>query len=513
MSGQVRRSLALALAGLVAGLGLVLAVFDGSGALRRLTGRTAPEATVAAPPVSAPGTSAPAAPPTPRADARAPAETVKPGIPKDAAAAVGPEVPSFDIVRVEPNGDAVVAGRGSPNTVVEMLVDGRPVAKALADPNGQFAFVPPALPSGSSEIVLRTRDADGREARSKQSVAVAVSPRRDSRPLVALTAPDSPTVVLSQPGASDQRVPGPAAATPPGVPQAARIVSVDAQRGGRLDVTGEAPPGSDLRFYLNDTLIAPANVGADGKVTFTIGRGIKPGRYQVRIDHIDSGTGKVRSRAEVPFAMPETPVAQASPADAPQSETRVEGRGGAGVTPTPGAPVATPGSLAAVQDRPAARRAAPDRGPQGDETVRSETRPTETSRTGSSKSANVEPQAGNPAPGETPATEAPARSGASGASNSDGVGSGRPVAATRPPRTAETTPTGAVDPARPGGVFVPEISTARITRGDNLWEISRRTYGIGHRYTVIYDANQQQIRDPDLIYPGQIFVLPADKRG
>ncbi|WP_342142231.1 LysM peptidoglycan-binding domain-containing protein, partial [Methylobacterium fujisawaense] len=68
-------------------------------------------------------------------------------------------------------------------------------------------------------------------------------------------------------------------------------------------------------------------------------------------------------------------------------------------------------------------------------------------------------------------------------------------------------------PNRAGTVFVPEISTARITRGDNLWRISQRTYGRGERYTVIYDANQNQIRDPDLIYPGQIFVLPADKRG
>ncbi|MGH1573148.1 LysM peptidoglycan-binding domain-containing protein [Methylobacterium sp. P31] len=68
-------------------------------------------------------------------------------------------------------------------------------------------------------------------------------------------------------------------------------------------------------------------------------------------------------------------------------------------------------------------------------------------------------------------------------------------------------------PARDGAVFVPEISTAKIIRGDNLWRISQRTYGRGERYTVIYDANQSQIRDPDLIYPGQIFVLPADKRG
>ena len=60
-------------------------------------------------------------------------------------------------------------------------------------------------------------------------------------------------------------------------------------------------------------------------------------------------------------------------------------------------------------------------------------------------------------------------------------------------------------------MFVPEITTAKITRGDNLWRISQRTYGRGERYTVIYDANQQQIRNPDLIYPGQMFVLPKDE--
>ncbi|MCJ2044955.1 LysM peptidoglycan-binding domain-containing protein, partial [Methylobacterium sp. J-078] len=52
--------------------------------------------------------------------------------------------------------------------------------------------------------------------------------------------------------------------------------------------------------------------------------------------------------------------------------------------------------------------------------------------------------------------------------------------------------------------------TARIVRGDSLWQISRRIYGKGTRYTVIFDANQPQIRNPDLIYPGQIFVLPSD---
>ena len=48
-----------------------------------------------------------------------------------------------------------------------------------------------------------------------------------------------------------------------------------------------------------------------------------------------------------------------------------------------------------------------------------------------------------------------------------------------------------------------------VQPGDNLWNIARQTYGSGPRYAVIYAANQTDIRDPDLIYPGQIFRLPA----
>lgn len=47
-----------------------------------------------------------------------------------------------------------------------------------------------------------------------------------------------------------------------------------------------------------------------------------------------------------------------------------------------------------------------------------------------------------------------------------------------------------------------------IRKGDNLWRISRRHYGQGVRYTTIYEANQGQIRNPDMIFPGQVFLLP-----
>ncbi len=56
-------------------------------------------------------------------------------------------------------------------------------------------------------------------------------------------------------------------------------------------------------------------------------------------------------------------------------------------------------------------------------------------------------------------------------------------------------------PAGPAGQVV-------VQPGESLWLLARRLYGEGHLYTVIYQANRTQIRDPRLIYPGQAFALP-----
>ena len=47
-----------------------------------------------------------------------------------------------------------------------------------------------------------------------------------------------------------------------------------------------------------------------------------------------------------------------------------------------------------------------------------------------------------------------------------------------------------------------------VQPGNNLWVIARRIYGRGIRYHWIYAANSDQIDDPDLIYPGQVFIVP-----
>ena len=69
-------------------------------------------------------------------------------------------------------------------------------------------------------------------------------------------------------------------------------------------MSGEAAPGATVRLYLNDTLIAPGGAGADGRVAFAIGRGVRPGGYRVRLDDVDPVTGEVKSRAEVEFRVP-----------------------------------------------------------------------------------------------------------------------------------------------------------------------------------------------------------------
>ncbi len=48
-----------------------------------------------------------------------------------------------------------------------------------------------------------------------------------------------------------------------------------------------------------------------------------------------------------------------------------------------------------------------------------------------------------------------------------------------------------------------------VQPGNSLWRIARRTLGSGFSYTEIYEANAEQIRDPDLIYPGQVFQIPS----
>ena len=54
----------------------------------------------------------------------------------------------------------------------------------------------------------------------------------------------------------------------------------------------------------------------------------------------------------------------------------------------------------------------------------------------------------------------------------------------------------------------PLIRAVTVQKGDTLWAISRSRYGDGLLYVRVFQANREAIRNPDLIYPGQVFALP-----
>ncbi|WIV49577.1 LysM peptidoglycan-binding domain-containing protein [Marivivens sp. LCG002] len=54
-----------------------------------------------------------------------------------------------------------------------------------------------------------------------------------------------------------------------------------------------------------------------------------------------------------------------------------------------------------------------------------------------------------------------------------------------------------------------KVAMKTVQQGHTLWAIAKERYGDGILYVEVFDANRDKIRDPDLIYPGQIFVLPV----
>jgi nucleoid-associated protein YgaU len=409
---------------------------------------TAPSAVVAGA-VSSSGSPAAAAPPAaaspPAADAAAP---------KAAATAPAVERPGFDVVRVEPSGDTVIAGHAAPAATVALIDDGRVIAESVADASGQFVIVPPPLPAGGHRLELAARGG-GAPPVVSDAVTVEVAMQGAPRYAAALATPTpaatasspKPTTAAapSAPNAAASGEPTPAATAAEG---AARVYvrAVEATADGRLVVKGSADTNAIVRLYLNDAFVADATAGQDRRWSLTIERGMSPGLYTIRADEIDHADGAVLARAEVRFAYPEHASAVAAslaPAASP---------------PTP-APSPT---LAAAQA--AEPTAAP---PAGQAPTQPVATPSAAAASGEANSTS--PKSDAAALGETP----------------------------NPPSAPP-----------PADVVVANVQTTTVVRGDNLWDLARRFYGDGTRFRQIYSANATQIRDPNLIYIGQIFVVP-----
>lgn len=73
----------------------------------------------------------------------------------------------------------------------------------------------------------------------------------------------------------------------------------------------------------------------------------------------------------------------------------------------------------------------------------------------------------------------------------------------KPPVVTRTVTTNNTAASKPSG------QNYTVKRGDCLWNIAKKYYGNGSKYTTIYNANRDKIKNPNLIYPGQVLWIPA----
>jgi hypothetical protein len=101
-------------------------------------------------------------------------------------------MPAFDVALVARAGDAVIAGTAAPGAAVELLRNGEPLDRTIADEIGQFVMTPSRLPAGDYELTLRSRQRNGKQATSRRSVTVTVQPRLTDQNVAASVVPAKP---------------------------------------------------------------------------------------------------------------------------------------------------------------------------------------------------------------------------------------------------------------------------------------------------------------------------------
>jgi nucleoid-associated protein YgaU len=306
--------------------------------------------------------------------------------------------PSFDTVRVEQNGDAVIAGRAEPDADVTLKWNGNVVGAAKANGQGSFVLIPEKpLMKGSGALTLEMSK-NGSVVTSEGSVIVDV--KENAPALVAKIDPVAPTQVIQSGAARDQ-------------PKDVQLTAVDYDASGNIVFSGKAVAGSVVRFYVDDVAAGEGLADVTGNWSFKGTSLVAPGTHRLRADAVDVA-GKVVSRIELPFLREDA------------------------------------ATVAAAQVAVAA-----------------------------------------------PATPAPV-------SRSVVVEVPAPKSATTPEPAPEAKVATAPEPV----VVVEGPKKLVIQPGNSLWKLSREVYGKGRMFTIIYEANRDQLKNPNKIFPGQILTAP-----
>ncbi|WP_019565373.1 LysM peptidoglycan-binding domain-containing protein [Agrobacterium sp. 10MFCol1.1] len=470
------------------------------------------------------------------------AQQPQPAAPAADAAQAPSGAPTFDVLRVEPDGSAVVAGKAQPGSRLEILSNGKVIAQTTIDGSGDFAAVfDNPLPPGDHELVLRSTDASGKATQSEEVATVSVPNGKAGELLAMVSKPGEASRVLAMPEAAPSALqppqaaqpgqsataaatttPAPAASTP--APSAAaapltstvQVTAVEFE-GSKIFVAGSAPAASSVRALVDDKEIGKSTTEASGHFVIEGNVDLSVGSHIITVEELNAD-GTVKVRVRVPFERPQTDqatVAMQAPSATPSAAT----------TTAPSENQSTASDRAAFEKlRTDVAKAfgilsnlykdqatpALDQAIAGRSAVVIGLKSLSEFRTAAGTEPSFTAFAGDIA--------AKARqlltSVEAWPNDVAGIGKGIATLASRladlhiiaPPAPAPQAPAGPQTFEQPP--LAESQNSVIIRRGDTLWQISRRVYGQGVRYTTIYLANEDQIKNPDLIEPGQIFGVP-----
>ncbi|NQV82696.1 MAG: LysM peptidoglycan-binding domain-containing protein [Rhodospirillales bacterium] len=218
-------------------------------------------------------------------------------------------LPAFDVVRIGPKGNTVIAGRAKPGSTVVILDNGKPIGEVIADARGDWVFVPDKpLSPGSRELSLKMILPGGEQVIS-DNVVVLVVPERGKDIAGRDTQETTNALAFKTPRAGG---PSTLLQHPTGPPaKGLRIETLDYDDAGRLVISGRAEPKALVSVYLDNAFIGRATANADGLWRLRPQTAIKPGLYTLRADQTDA-KGKVMARVSIPFSRAE-PISDAHP--------------------------------------------------------------------------------------------------------------------------------------------------------------------------------------------------------
>jgi hypothetical protein len=502
--------------------------------------------------------------------------------------------PSFDLVRVDAEGNTVVAGAAAPGAMLGILLDGSEVALAPVDTAGKFAAILAIEPSEAPRVLsLVERRDDGDvpsdatvivapvvavaeavvlpkvvsegavskeaeagvaqdESAATDEVAKTASPESvdqsetanlsaedevSSAPQAAEIKPEksaessdiatpenevaavepppklkAPAVIVSD--SEGVRVVQPAAPkdTTPEVLAAISIDLISYTDTGAVMVSGRGTPSGFVHLYLDNALAASTPIDAAGLWATQLGD-VSGGIYELRADEVDP-SAKVLSRVVTPFKRetPET-VAQARAQAAIAAAVEATAKADAGVSgeadgvAEPKIAESTEAQTDAAETATTPKVISEDKSPEVAAVTKDAVTKVETSKATVSDQTAVEATSAPDAEAveTSPAVEAET------VAKAEQPPAAEQASADAPAATDVSTPTKPTTaPEDQPETVQPPVRIVTVQPGATLWAIARDRYGEGQLYLQVFEANKDKIRDPNLIYPGQVFTVPEE---